>query len=108
MQAQSGDLPNDKTFTSGCNILAMDHDANRAFSLELSILVLGCRHLVDIGLELFIGGYKRLRRQQPVMRQVGIAMLECKSGYTAGDIFFAVDANEVNAISIKKWSIVQE
>jgi len=86
----------------------MDHDANRAFSLELSVPVLGPRHMVDIDLELLIGGHKRLCRQQAVMRQAGIAMLECKSGYTADDIIFAVDANEANAISIKKWSIVQE
>lgn len=86
----------------------MDHDANLPLRLEFSGLVFGRRHMADIGLELLIGGHERLGRQQAVMRQAGIAILECSGGYPAEHIHFAVDANEADAISIKKWRIIEE
>ena len=77
-------------------------------AFELSVLVLGPRYMVNIDHEFLKCSNKRLCRQQAVVRQAGIAVLECIGSDTAGDVFLAVDANEANAISIKMWGVVRE
>ena len=81
----------------------MDHDVDLSLSLELSVHVLGPRRIVNVTYEFFKCGNKRLCRQQAMVRQVWIAMLECIGSDAANDIFFAIGANEPDAVSVKKW-----
>ena len=105
---QIGSIETAEKAQLGRQVFAGNHDANWPIRFEVSLLILGPRHLVNIYHVFLICGDECLRRQQAITGKFIEAVSKCVSCQTADDAFAAINTNEANALPMKKWGVVHE